>query len=134
MKCSSVKYLSCSVWRSIPHSTGYSNFLPQFFSISTAYVDGGEGAIDLANKVSNLKCENFEYLYDNYNSVMNLFKSGVIKTEVLKRFLKRLNTVIELCEDELDFIYYVLYFFNYYKIYGDEYIDLSKKSDIHIEN
>ena len=73
--------------------------------------------------------KNFEYLYDNYNSVMNLFKSGVIKTEVLKRFLKRLNTVIELCEDELDFIYYVLYFFNYYKIYGDEYIDLSK-SDI----
>ena len=50
------------------------------FSISTAYVDGGEGAIDLANKVSNLKCENFEYLYDINSSVED--KVNVICKEV----------------------------------------------------
>lgn len=73
--------------------------------------------------------ENFEYLYDSYNSVMKLFKKGIIKIEVLKLFLNKLNLIIELCEDEIDFIYYVLYFFNYYNIYGNEYINLSK-SDI----
>ena len=50
------------------------------FSISTAYADGGEGAIDLANKVSNLKCENFEYLYDINSSIED--KVNVICKEV----------------------------------------------------
>ncbi len=38
LKCSSVRYRSCSDWRLTPHETGYSNVFPLAMRMSTASV------------------------------------------------------------------------------------------------
>ena len=44
------------------------------FSISTAYVDGGKGALDLADKVQCINPGNFKLLYDLSDSIENKVK------------------------------------------------------------
>ena len=41
------------------------------FALSTAYVDGGKGAEDLASIVLECKCNNFTYLYDLNDSIVS---------------------------------------------------------------
>lgn len=72
---------------------------------------------------------NFNLLLDRFYNVMNKFKTSFRDFEKLTLFLERLNVVKKIGNNEIDFIYSILYFFNCYSIYGGDYIKLSE-SDI----
>lgn len=72
---------------------------------------------------------NFELLLKRFNEVIDSFKINVIENKNVVLFLDKLNKVLEHKDIEMNYIYYVLYFFNSYKLYGKKFLNLTD-SDI----
>lgn len=62
------------------------------FSMSTAYVDGGEGAIDLANKVINYSSSDFKCLYDVNKSIVD--KINIVCKEIYGAKSVNLDSIV----------------------------------------
>ena len=67
---------------------------------------------------------NFDLLLNRSNEVISLFKSGVIESKDVALFLDKLNKILENKDVEINYIYFILYFFNSYKLYGSNFINL----------